>query len=309
MNSQGSRKNTSSIRKSSSHSTMLRWNRECHQKLLGWMHMALNLGARVSLRTPRQLAIHTLRRLAQASLLSSEITKTWTTRKNETPEPSVPHKMCTTRLIRQVHPQWYLLTKRNPFESRENTFSIRTAFPYFPLYHATMKQGMWPEIARLEAHCTKSSWTLQLRDITAVWIPQTQTPGTSISVILWNKENMDNEKSETPEPSLPHKIDGLDRLTHNELCFQKNNADTMDQGNRILNFMTAFVTNFHWTMLRWKQGMSPEIAMLGAHCTVPSWTLQLVEGPPWNPPPPPPFALHFTNTVAWPHELWEELVN
>ena len=46
---------------------------------------------------------------------------------------------------------------------------------------------------------------------------------------------MNNEISETPEPSLPHKIDGLDRLTHNELCFQKNNADTMDQGNRILN--------------------------------------------------------------------------
>ena len=126
---QGSRKNTFSIKKSSLHSTMLRWNKECLQKLLDWMHMALNLGARVSLRTPQQLAIHTVRRLAQASLPSSEITKTWTMRKNQTPEPSVSHKMCTTRLIRQVHPQWHLLTERNPFESRKIVFSIRTAFP------------------------------------------------------------------------------------------------------------------------------------------------------------------------------------
>lgn len=133
-----------------------------------------NLGAHFSLWTPQQLANHTLRRLAQASPQSSEITTTWTTRKNGTPEPSVPHKMCTTRLTRQVHPQWHLLTKRNSCGSRQTHSEFRTACPYFPLNHATVKQGMWPEFARLEAHCTKSSWTLQLTDTTTIWIPQTQ---------------------------------------------------------------------------------------------------------------------------------------
>jgi hypothetical protein len=65
----------------------------------------------------------------------------------------------------------------------------------------------------------------------------------------------------------------------------------MDPGNRIFSIRTAFVTNSHIQPCYGEtRHVTGEIAMLGAHCTIPTWTLQLLESPPWT------FALHFTHS-------------
>ena len=55
---------------------------------------------------------------------------------------------------------------------------------FFALNNAAVKQGMSPEIARLDAHGTKPRCTRQLTNTTTISNPHSQAPGTSISTIL-----------------------------------------------------------------------------------------------------------------------------
>lgn len=151
---------------------------------------------------------------------------------------------------------------------KKNTFLTPKACHRFALNNAAVKQGMSPEIARLDAHCTKPSWTLQFMNTTIIRNPHTQTPGTSMSTIFWNIENMD-QQGKTRLQNLVYQTNS------STMAFAYKTQSIWIKKNTF-SIRTA-CPYFPLNQATVKQGMWPEIARPDAHCTKSSWTLQFTD--------------------------------